>query len=40
MTSWPSLKTDITNAGGDWVDAEVAVASKHQARRDHRAPTT
>jgi protease I len=25
MTSWPSLKTDITNAGGDWVDAEVAV---------------
>jgi protease I len=63
MTSWPSLKTDITNAGGDWVDAEVAVDanlvtsrkpddlpafnremialfSKHQARRDHRAPTT
>lgn len=25
MTSWPSLKTDITNAGGDWVDAAVAV---------------
>jgi protease I len=25
MTSWPSLKTDITNAGGNWVDAEVAV---------------
>ena len=25
MTSWPSLKTDITNAGGDWVDVEVAV---------------
>ena len=25
MTSWPSLKTDITNAGGDWVDAEVTV---------------
>jgi protease I len=25
MTSWPSLKTDITNAGGDWVDQEVAV---------------
>jgi protease I len=25
MTSWPSLRTDITNAGGDWVDAEVAV---------------
>lgn len=23
MTSWPSLKTDITNAGGKWVDKEV-----------------
>jgi protease I len=25
LTSWPSLKTDITNAGGDWVDEEVHV---------------
>jgi protease I len=24
VTSWPSLKTDIENAGGDWVDREVA----------------
>jgi protease I len=23
FTSWPSLKTDITNAGGQWVDQEV-----------------
>jgi protease I len=23
MTSWPSLKTDIRNAGGRWVDQEV-----------------
>lgn len=23
LTSWPSLKTDITNAGGRWVDQEV-----------------
>ena len=23
MTSWPSLKTDIVNAGGKWVDKEV-----------------
>lgn len=23
VTSWPSLKTDIINAGGDWVDEEV-----------------
>ena len=25
LTSWPSLKTDIRNAGGDWVDQEVVV---------------
>ncbi len=25
VTSWPSLKTDITNAGGQWVDEEVHV---------------
>lgn len=25
LTSWPSLKTDIRNAGGDWIDAEVIV---------------
>jgi protease I len=25
MTSWPSLKTDILNGGGDWVDQEVVV---------------
>ena len=25
LTSWPSLKTDIRNAGGDWVDEEVVV---------------
>ncbi|HEY9226948.1 MAG TPA: type 1 glutamine amidotransferase domain-containing protein [Gemmatimonadaceae bacterium] len=23
VTSWPSLKTDIKNAGGDWVDRDV-----------------
>ena len=23
MTSWPSLRTDLRNAGADWVDAEV-----------------
>ncbi len=23
LTSWPSLKTDICNAGGNWVDREV-----------------
>jgi protease I len=28
LTSWPSLQTDIRNAGGDWVDAEVKVDGK------------
>ena len=23
ITSWPSLRTDIRNAGGNWVDREV-----------------
>jgi protease I len=23
LTSWPSLKTDVRNAGGDWVDERV-----------------
>jgi deglycase len=27
LTSWPSLKTDIRNAGGTWVDKEVHVDS-------------
>jgi protease I len=25
VTSWPSLQTDIRNAGGDWVDQDVVV---------------
>jgi protease I len=25
VTSWPTLETDIRNAGGDWVDKEVVV---------------
>ena len=25
LTSWPTLQTDIRNAGGDWVDEEVVV---------------
>ena len=27
VTSWPSLQTDIRNAGGQWVDEEVVVDS-------------
>lgn len=25
MTSWPSLKTDLRNAGAEWVDEEVVI---------------
>ena len=28
VTSWPSLRTDIENAGGTWVDREVQVEQK------------
>ena len=27
LTSWPSLETDIVNAGGSWVDEEVHVCT-------------
>lgn len=29
LTSYPSLRTDITNSGGDWVDREVVVDDAH-----------
>jgi protease I len=25
LTSWPSLKTDVRNAGGEWVDEQVVI---------------
>ncbi len=28
LTSWPSIKTDIVNAGGEWVDRETVVDQK------------
>jgi protease I len=28
LTSWPSLQTDLRNAGADWVDEEVVVDGK------------
>lgn len=28
MTSWPSLKTDLNNAGANWVDQEVVCDGK------------
>jgi protease I len=27
LTSWPSVRTDISNAGGEWVDEEVVVCT-------------
>jgi protease I len=27
LTSWPSLRTDIRNAGGSWVDEEVRICT-------------
>ncbi|MGC5363533.1 type 1 glutamine amidotransferase domain-containing protein [Streptomyces sp. DT24] len=27
LTSWPSLRTDIANAGGNWVDEQVKVCT-------------
>jgi protease I len=28
ITSWPSLRTDLVNAGANWVDEEVVVCSR------------
>jgi protease I len=43
LTSWPSLRTDIENAGGTWVDAEVQVCPAGQntlitSRNPHDLP--
>jgi protease I len=34
MTSWPSLKTDIRNAGGHWVDEPVVTGKNITTSRD------
>ena len=28
ITSWPTLRTDLMNAGANWVDEEVVVCSR------------
>ncbi|MFT4081784.1 MAG: type 1 glutamine amidotransferase domain-containing protein [Nocardioides sp.] len=39
LTSWPSLQTDIRNAGGTWTDAEVVVcAANHWTLVTSRSP--
>ena len=39
LTSWPSLQTDIRNAGGDWVDKEVVVdGNLITSRKPHDLP--
>jgi protease I len=35
VTSWPSLRTDIENAGGTWVDEDVRVDSGLVTSRKH-----
>ena len=35
LTSWPSLRTDIINAGGTWVDEEVQVCTNGPNTLDH-----
>ena len=34
LTSWPSLQTDIRNAGGEWVDREVVVDDRLVSSRN------
>ncbi|WAL66257.1 type 1 glutamine amidotransferase [Amycolatopsis cynarae] len=36
MTSWPSLRTDLRNAGADWVDQEVVVDNGFVTSRNPR----
>ena len=38
MTSWPSLETDIRNAGGNWVDEEVLVDGLVTSRKPDDMP--
>jgi len=38
LTSWPSLRTDIRNAGGDWQDEPVVVCDKGFALVTSRKP--
>ena len=35
ITSWPSLQTDLSNAGANWVDEEVVVCTSDQV---HSSP--
>ena len=34
LTSWPSLRTDLANAGATWVDEQVQVCDHARARRE------
>ncbi len=38
MTSWPSLQTDIRNAGGSWVDEEVHICTGQNVLVTSRKP--
>ena len=38
LTSWPSLRTDIRNAGGTWVDEQVITESDRTRHQDDSGP--
>jgi protease I len=38
LTSWPSLRTDIRNAGGEWVDEAVVVCLRRYPLISSRKP--
>lgn len=38
LTSWPSLSTDLTNAGAEWVDEEVVVSTDGSTLVTSRKP--
>jgi len=38
ITSWPSLRTDLRNAGAEWVDEEVVVVGNLVTSRKPRRP--
>ena len=38
MTSWPSLKTDLSNAGAEWVDEQVVSDAFSSLRKPDDLP--
>lgn len=38
LTSWPSLRADLSNAGAEWVDVPVVLRPICRARSGSQAP--